>query len=182
MATIIALIERIPAACKVTGMPIFTGDQGRQAIAELHPLEGSHAAGRKMWISSHGRSRRRLVQEGWPLVIQVIDTDTFVAQAQRGRRRRRNALCRGRHGAGADATAVRPRRPPRQLFAVDELAESIEAGDERTFRQDPQGRHPPLGWTSPSTHRRRPSTIPMTAVQVLHQVPEDSSSSRLGRR
>jgi uncharacterized membrane protein len=176
MAMFIALIERI-GSLQVNRMLIFTGDQGRQAIRELYPSEGSRAARIETEVVERKPITQTLVHAGRPLVIQAVDIGALIAQA-----RQADAVIEMLSAVGDTVLELTPLlrvRGARQPLAERALAESIEAGDERTFRQDPKYAirllvDIAIKALSPAVND------PTTAVQALDQI--EDLLLRLGRR
>jgi uncharacterized membrane protein len=176
MAMFIALIERI-GSLQVNRMLIFTGDQGRQAIKELYLSDGSRAAHIETEAVERKPITQTLVHAGRPLVIQAVDIGTLVAQA-----RQADAVVEVLSAVGDTVLELTPLlrvRGARQPLAEQALANSIEAGDERTFRQDPKYAirllvDIAIKALSPAVND------PTTAVQALDQI--EDLLLRLGRR
>ncbi len=176
MAMFIALIERI-GSLQVNRMLIFTGDQGRKAIKELYPSEGLRAARVETEIVERKPVTQTLVHTGRPLVIQAVEIGALIAQA-----READAVIEMLSAVGDTVMELTPLlrvRGARQPLAERTLAESIEAGDERTFRQDPKYAirllvDIAIKALSPAVND------PTTAVQALDQI--EDLLLRLGRR
>jgi uncharacterized membrane protein len=176
MGFFIALIERI-AMLQVNRMLIFTGDRGRRAIDELYPSTGSPVS-RK---DTSGLERRPVTQTvvhaGRPLVIQAIDIEALVEQA-----RKADAVVEVQAAVGDTVLELTPLlrvRGARQPLDERALAAGIEAGDERTFEQDPKYAirlvvDIAIKALSPAIND------PTTAVQALDQI--EDLLLRLGRR
>ncbi len=175
MAMFIALIERL-GSLQVNRMLIFTGDQGRQAIEELYPSDGSHAARREGVDLERWPVTQTLVHRGRPLVIQALDIEGLVAQA-----RQADAVIEVLSAVGDTVLELTPLlrvRGARQ--PLDErILTNIEAGDERTFQQDPKYAirlvvDIAIKALSPAIND------PTTAVQALDQI--EDLLLRLGQR
>ena len=118
-----------------------------------------------------------LVHTGRPLVIQAVDIGALIAQA-----READAVIEMLSAVGDTVMELTPLlrvRGARQPLAERTLAESIEAGDERTFRQDPKYAirllvDIAIKALSPAVND------PTTAVQALDQI--EDLLLRLGRR
>jgi uncharacterized membrane protein len=158
-------------------MLIFTGDQGRQAIEELYPAEGARSARIGTEVVERKPVTQTLVHAGRPLVIQAVDIGALIAQA-----RQADAVIEVLSAVGDTVLELTPLlrvRGARQPLAEGALAESIEAGDERTFRQDPKYAirllvDIAIKALSPAVND------PTTAVQALDQI--EDLLLRLGRR
>jgi len=176
MGMFIALIERI-GSLQVNRMLIFTGDQGRKAIQELYPSEGLRAARVETGVVERKPVTQTLVHAGRPLVIQAVDIRALIAQA-----RQADAVIEMLSAVGDTVLELTPLlrvRGAGQPIAERALAESIEAGDERTFRQDPKYAirllvDIAIKALSPAVND------PTTAVQALDQI--EDLLLRLGRR
>ena len=176
MALFIALIERI-ASLQVNRMLIFTGDQGRKAIDELYPSDGSPAFGKDTPDLERWPVTQALVHAGRPLVIQAIDVEALVEQA-----RQADAVIEVQVAVGDTVLELTPLlrvRGARQPLDERALAAGIEAGDERTFEQDPKYAirlvvDIAIKALSPAIND------PTTAVQALDQI--EDLLLRLGRR
>ena len=176
MGLFIALIERI-GSLQVTRMLIFTGDQGRQAIDELYASDAAHAPRSETPDLEGWPVTQTLVHTGRPLVIQAIDIEALVAQA-----READAVIEVLSAVGDTVLELSPLlrvRGARQPLDEQALAACIEAGDERTFQQDPKYAirlvvDIAIKALSPAIND------PTTAVQALDQI--EDLLLRLGRR
>jgi uncharacterized membrane protein len=133
MGTFVALIERI-SRLQVNRMLIFTGDQGRDAIAELYPAADAPAPpgpGADMHVA---RVTQMLTHAGRPQVVQAIRFETLVTAAAAA-----DVLV---EVLAAIGDTVVERTPIVRVTGgrLDEsvLTGAIDAGDERTFEQDPK--------------------------------------------
>ena len=176
MGMFIALIERI-GSLQVNRMLIFTGDRGRQAIDELYPSHGSQAVRRERQALERWPVTQTLVHRGRPLVIQAIDIKALVEQA-----RQADAVIEVVSAVGDTVLELTPLlrvRGARQALDEGALTATIEAGDERTFQQDPKYAirlvvDIAIKALSPAIND------PTTAVQALDQI--EDLLLRLGRR
>jgi uncharacterized membrane protein len=176
MGAFVALIERV-GRLQVNQMLIFTGDRGREAIDEMYLAADTPAAPPLTPESSSAPVTLTLTHVGRPQVIQAIHVDKLVAAT-----------------AGADAviemlaavgdtlverTPVLKVLGGRQPLDEQALKASIDAGDERTFEQDPKYAirllvDIAIRALSPAVND------PTTAVQALDQV--EDLLIRLGNR
>jgi uncharacterized membrane protein len=176
MGFFIALIERI-GSLQVNRMLIFTGDRGREAIDELYPPDGSPASGKETPDVARWPVTQALVHSGRPKVIQAIDVEALVEQA-----RTADAVIEVQAAVGDTVLELTPLlrvRGARQPLDERALAAGIEAGDERTFEQDPKYAirlvvDIAIKALSPAVND------PTTAVQALDQI--EDLLLRLGRR
>jgi uncharacterized membrane protein len=176
MGMFIALIERI-GRLQVNRMLIFTGDQGRQAIEELYPSDASPAARKETPDLERWPVTQTLVHTGRPLVIQAIDIEALAAQA-----RQADAVIEVLSAVGDTVLELSPLlrvRGARQPLDEQALAACIEAGDERTFQQDPKYA---IRLLVDIAIKALSSAIndPTTAVQALDHI--EDLLLRLGRR
>ena len=176
MGFFIALIERI-GSLQVNRMLIFTGDRGREAIDELYPSDGLPASRKEMRDLERWPVTQTLVHSGRPKVIQAIVVETLVEQA-----RKADAVIEVQAAVGDTVLELTPLlrvRGARQPLDERALAAAIEAGDERTFEQDPKYAirlvvDIAIKALSPAIND------PTTAVQALDQI--EDLLLRLGRR
>jgi uncharacterized membrane protein len=176
MGFFIALIERI-GSLQVNRMLIFTGDRGREAIDELYPSDGSPASRKELPDLERWPVTQTLVHSGRPKVIQAIVVETLVEQA-----RNADAVIEVQAAVGDTVLELTPLlrvRGARQPLDERALAAAIEAGDERTFEQDPKYAirlvvDIAIKALSPAIND------PTTAVQALDQI--EDLLLRLGRR
>lgn len=174
MGMFVALIQRI-GLLQVNRMLVFTGDQGRWAIAELY---ASPPAASSPPAPDLGRLpvTQTLTYTGRPQVIQHIDFDELARQATAG-----DAVIELGVSVGDTLiecmTLLRVRGA---RVALDEatLLGALRVGDERTFEQDPKYAFRLLAdiaikALSPAIND------PTTAVQALDQV--EDLLIRLGR-
>ena len=133
MGTFVSLIERI-SRLQVNRMLIFTGDQGRDAIAELYPAAAAPAPpalGADMHVAS---VTQMLTHTGRPQVVQAIRFERLVTAAAAA-----DVLV---EVLAAIGDTVVERTPLVRVTGgrIDEsvLTGAIDAGDERTFEQDPK--------------------------------------------
>ena len=135
MGMFIALIERI-SMLQVNRMLIFTGDQGRSAIAELY-LSG-HA------ISSAGEVgdldklpvSQTIIHTGRPEVVQAIDMTALLELANTSQ-----AVIEVASAVGdtvMERTPLFRVRGGNRPVAEESLRTAIALGEERTFEQDPK--------------------------------------------
>jgi uncharacterized membrane protein len=176
MGMFIALIERL-GSLQVNRMLIFTGDQGRKAIDELY-LSGASPASRKITPDLERRPvTQTLVHAGRPQVIQAIDVEALVEQA-----READAVIEIGVAVGDTVLELTPLlrvRGARQPLDEQGLLAGIDAGDERTFQQDPKYAirlvvDIAIKALSPAIND------PTTAVQALDQI--EDLLLRLGQR
>jgi uncharacterized membrane protein len=133
MGTFVSLIERI-SRLQVNRMLIFTGDQGRNAIAELYPAADAPAPpalGADMHVAN---VTQMLTHVGRPQVVQAIRFEALVTAAVSA-----DVLV---EVLAAIGDTVVERTPLVRVTGgrLDEsvLTGAIDAGDERTFEQDPK--------------------------------------------
>lgn len=172
----IALIERI-GALQVSRMLIFTGDQGRRAVDELYPADGSPASGNKAPDLEQWSVTQTLVHVGRPQVIQAIHVADLVQHAKNA-----DAVIEVQAAVGDTVLELTPLlrvRGARQPIDDASLAACLELGDERTFEQDPKYA---IRLVVDIAIKALSAAIndPTTAVQALDQV--EDMLLRLGRR
>jgi uncharacterized membrane protein len=176
MGLFIALIDRI-ALLQVNRMLVFTGNQGRKAIAELYATDageqrpGDDAELERLPVT------QTVVYRGQPQVIQAIDVASLVQQASAA-----NALIELVAAVGDTTIELTPLLRVRGgTKTLDEAAllAGLSLGDERTFEQDPKYAlrlvvDIAIKALSPAIND------PTTAVQALDQI--EDLLIRLGRR
>jgi uncharacterized membrane protein len=176
VAMFIALIDRV-GLLQVNRMLIFTGDQGRKAIDELPVSQEPVASSRKETNSSESRLVQTLTHAGRPRVIQAIKVTPLVKMA-----RDTESVIELVPGVGDTVVELMPLlRVYGARVRLDEqqLRNSIDIGDERTFEQDPKYAirlvvDIAIKALSPAIND------PTTAVQALDQI--EDLLLRLGRR
>ena len=176
MGLFVALIDRI-GSLQVNRMLTFTGNQGRKAIDELYPSEGSPGSVEETPELDRKPVTQTLVHTGPPQVIQAIDVEALVEQA-----RKADAVIEVQAAVGDTVLELTPLlrvRGAGQPLDEQALAAGIEAGDERTFEQDPKYAirlvvDIAIKALSPAIND------PTTAVQALDQI--EDLLLRLGRR
>jgi uncharacterized membrane protein len=172
----IALIERI-GMLQVNRMLIFTGDQGRKAVDELYPPDGSPDSGKGVPDLERWPVTQTLTHAGRPQVIQAIQVAALVQQATKA-----DAVIEVQAAVGDTVLELTPLlrvRGARQPLDERALATCIEIGDERTFQQDPKYA---LRLLVDIAIKALSSAIndPTTAVQALDHI--EDLLLRLGRR
>ena len=134
MGMFISLIHRL-GRLQVNQMLIFTGDHGRQAIAELYST-AAVAVAKKPERSAEDKPAQSLSHQGRPAAVQAIRVHSLVQLA---------AEC----GAFIEVTVavgdiVIERTPMIRVYGAGQplnpeaLAGAVQTGDERTFEQDPK--------------------------------------------
>ena len=172
----ISLIQRI-GLLQVNRMLIFTGDQGRQVIAELYPLLKPVATAHG---SNHFRDLPRiqtLIHRGRPRSIQSVDVSCLVNLAK--------ASGGVIEMVAAIGDTVVESTPLLHVYGVErpiderKLWQAVEIGEERTFDQDPKYA---LRLLVDIAIRALSPAIndPTTAVQALDQI--EDLLLRLGQR
>jgi uncharacterized membrane protein len=175
MALLIALITRI-RLLQVGQMLIFTGRQGRQAIAELYQSTTPLALDQEKSDHAHLPVTQTVRHSGRPQVIQAIHTATLVELATAS-----DAVIEIMSAVGdtlLEETPLLRVRGGRQPLDESALRSAIEIGDERTFEQDPKYAlrlvvDIAIKALSPAIND------PTTAVQALDQI--EDLLLRLGR-
>jgi uncharacterized membrane protein len=175
MGVFIALIERI-GLLQVNRMLIFTGDQGRRAIAQLYSAPGSGAAAAQIESSRKLSVTQTLIHSGRPQVIQAIQADAIVALASAS-----GAFIEVAAAVGDTLVELTPLlrvHGAAQPLAEAALRNALQIGDERTFEQDPKYAlrllvDIAIKALSPAIND------PTTAVQALDQI--EDLLLRLGR-
>ncbi len=175
MGMFIALIERV-GFLQVSRMLIFTGDQGRKAIAELYPSTKSIAA--TAVTADHHKLplTQTLAHSGRPQVIQAIQVKALVELATAA-----GGVIEMVAAVGDTVVEMTPLLRiygARQSLDEAELKGAIQVGDERTFEQDPKYAirlvvDIAIKALSPAIND------PTTAVQALDQI--EDLLLRLGR-
>jgi len=176
MGMFIALIERI-GRLQVNRMLIFTGDRGREAIAELYPEAVSTASASATNDHLKLPVSQTLVFAGRPQVIQAVHVEELVALAKQS-----GAVIETVAAVGDTVLELTPLlRVYGASQKLDEqaLLVAIEIGDERTFEQDPKYAlrlivDIAIKALSPAIND------PTTAVQALDQI--EDLLIRLGQR
>jgi uncharacterized membrane protein len=169
----IALIERI-ALLQVNRMLIFTGDQGRKAIADMYGGPASVEPERA--LPEAGQPLQILTHVGRPRVIQTIAEPTLVLLAAESDARVELGAAVG--DTVLEGTPLLRVYGTRRIADESALREAIGLGDERTFEQDPKYAlrlmvDIAIKALSPAIND------PTTAVQVLDQI--EDLLLRLGR-
>lgn len=170
----IALIERL-GMLQVNRMLIFTGDQGREAIAELYATATGGAATEPTGLDELPVSQT-VMHVGRPRVVQSIQVMELAALAKAT-----GAMIEVVAAVGdtvLEATPLLRVRGARQPLAEQQLKAAFEIGDERTFEQDPKYAlrllvDIAIKALSPAIND------PTTAVQALDQI--EDLLIRLGR-
>jgi uncharacterized membrane protein len=135
MGMFIALIQRV-SLLQVNRMLIFTGNQGRQAIAELYsatlpPSSAAEATAPRDWPIT-----QTLCHVGRPQVMQAIHIDGLVELATAA-----DAVIEVMVTVGDTVLELTPLlrvHGARQSVAETALKNALELGNERTFEQDPK--------------------------------------------
>jgi uncharacterized membrane protein len=175
MGMFIALIERI-GSLQINRMLVFTGDQGRKAIAELYRPMQSIAACKDTAARDLLPFTQTVHYVGHPQVIQAIQFSALVELAKAS-----DTVIEVAAAVGDSVLEMMPLlrvRGGRQPLSGEVLQSAIEAGDERTFEQDPKYAlrlvvDIAIKALSPAIND------PTTAVQALDQV--EDLLLRLGR-
>ena len=135
MGMFIALIERV-GLLQVTRMLIFTGDQGRKAIAQLYALVESPAVTEAPTDLSGWPVSQTLAHVGRPQVIQAIQITKLLELAAAS-----GAVIEVAAAVGDTVVETTPLlrvRGARQPLDKALLKDAIQFGSERTFEQDPK--------------------------------------------
>lgn len=175
MVMFVALIQRV-GLLQVNQMLIFTGDQGRKAIAELYSTLGADSVAKAQPAIQSLPITQTLTHVGRPLVIQKIKLAELVRLAAET-----GAVIEMMAAVGdtiIESTPLLRVRGVRQPLDEGALLAAIEAGDERTFEQDPKYAlrlvvDIAIKALSPAIND------PTTAVQALDQI--EDLLLRLGR-
>jgi uncharacterized membrane protein len=175
MAMLIALISRL-RLLQVGQMLIFTGGQGRQAIAELYQTTTPPVLDQEKAEHAQLPGTQTVRHFGRPQVIQAIHTATLVELATAS-----DAVIEVMSAVGdtlLEQTPLLRVRGGRQPLDESALQSAIDIGDERTFEQDPKYAlrlvvDIAIKALSPAIND------PTTAVQALDQV--EDLLLRLGR-
>jgi len=175
MGMFIALIERI-GLLQINRMLIFTGDHGRQAIADLYQSGGAVAAGTETADDLAAPVTQTVSHVGRPQVIQAIEFGALLNLATAS-----EAVIEVVPSVGttvAETTPLLRVHGSRQPLDKGALRRAIQVGDERTFEQDPKYAlrlvvDIAIKALSPAIND------PTTAVQALDQV--EDLLFRLGR-
>ena len=176
MGMFIALIERI-GRLQVNRMLIFTGDHGRESIAELYPVAVSAAPAAATDDYLKLPVTQTLTFTGRPRVIQAVNVTALVKLATDS-----GAVIEMVAAVGDTVLELTPLlqvRGARQAVDEPALRDAIEIGDERTFEQDPKYAirlvvDIAIKALSPAIND------PTTAVQALDQI--EDLLIRLGQR
>jgi uncharacterized membrane protein len=135
MGMFIALIERV-GFLQINRMLIFTGDQGREAIAALYSPVGLSAKVRDPAEDRGLPVSQTLSHVGRPQVIQAVDLAALVELAAAG-----EAIIEMKAAVGDTVLEMTPLllvHGGRQTLDERLLKSALEIGDERTFEQDPK--------------------------------------------
>ncbi len=135
MAAFVALIDRI-GRLQVNRMLTFTGDRGREAIAELYPPADAPAAAPPPAALLSGDVAQIVRHVGRPQIVQSIDVPALVAAA-----RSVDATIEMLAAVGdtlVERTPIVRIVGARQPLEPRALMAAIGRGDERTFEQDPK--------------------------------------------
>jgi uncharacterized membrane protein len=176
MGLFIALIERI-GLLQINRMLIFTGDQGRKAIAELYPGAAGAAPAAARPASTEAPVIQTIAHVGRPQAVQAVHLAALVQQATEA-----DVVLEVTVAVGDTVMDSAPLlRVHGARAALDEqaLRDAIDLGDERTFEQDPKYA---LRLVVDIAIRALSPAIndPTTAVQALDQV--EDLLLLLGRR
>lgn len=131
----IGLIQRI-GLLQINRMLIFTGDQGRRAIARIYPLFNSVVAVTGTDEFCTLPRSQTLVYHGRPRVIQAVDVAALVNLAKSS-----GGIIDMVVAVGDTALESMPLlhvHGTGHPLAEEKLRNGIELGDERTFEQDPK--------------------------------------------
>jgi uncharacterized membrane protein len=175
MGMFIALIERI-GMLQVNRMLIFTGDQGRKAIGEIYPPRPTGSSAREGMDFRDRPVAQTLIHSGRPKAIQMLDVAALIELAATA-----DAVIEMTAAVGDTVVEMTPLlrvRGARQPLDEQALRDAIQAGDERTFEQDPEYAirlvvDIAIKALSPAIND------PTTAVQALDQI--EDLLLRLGR-
>jgi len=174
MGAFVALVDRI-GRLQVNRMLIFTGDQGRDSIAELYPPADSPAPPAAA-AAPPGALTSTVAHVGRPQVIQAIRVEALIAAAAAA-----DGVIEVLAAVGDTLVERTPLVRITSLRPLDAsvLKGAIIAGDERTFEQDPKYAIRLLvdigiRALSPAVND------PTTAVQALDQI--EDLLIRLGNR
>ena len=135
IAMFIALMQRV-AQLQVSRMLAFTGDQGRRVIAALYSTAPAAAADDRPGDIIVGEPAQVLTHRGRPRAVRAIDVAALVKLA--------GAADAVIEAVAAVGDTVMESTPLLRVFGgvrpIDErlLRAAIDAGDVRTFEQDPQ--------------------------------------------
>ena len=135
MGMFVALIERI-GRLQVNRMLIFTGDRGREAIAELYPEPVATTSTPTATDYLQLPVTQTLTFAGRPQVIQAVHVAEMVKQAKDS-----GVVIEMVAAVGDTVLEMTPLlrvHGARQALDERALLETIEIGDERTFEQDPK--------------------------------------------
>jgi uncharacterized membrane protein len=172
----IALIERV-GLLQINRMLIFTGNQGRAAIAELYPAADPASDATEPAGLQGLPATQTVLHAGRPQVIQTIHVAHLLKLAQAS-----GAVIEVVAAVGdtvLEPTPLLRVYGARQPLDERELKSAFEIGDERTFEQDPKYAlrlvvDIAIKALSPAIND------PTTAVQALDQI--EDLLIRLGRR
>jgi uncharacterized membrane protein len=134
IAMFISLIHRI-GMLQVNRMLIFTGDQGREIIADLYPPIEIPAA-----LSSDQTERiprtQTILHHGKPRIVQAVNLPVLLHLASRTDSMIEVVAAVG--DSVLDSTPILRVLGGDQPLPTNDLLNAIEFGDERTFEQDPK--------------------------------------------
>jgi uncharacterized membrane protein len=175
IAMIITLIHRI-GMLQVNRMLIFTGDQGREIIANLYPPIETPSALSFGEIDRRGCTQT-ILHHGKPAVLQAIDVSILLQLASRS-----NSVIEVVAAVGdsvLDSTPILRVLGGNRPLRTADLLDAIELGSERTFEQDPKYA---IRLLVDIAIKALSSAIndPTTAVQALDQI--EDLLLRLGSR
>ena len=131
----IALIQRVELL-RINRMLIFTGDQGRRAIADLYSPESMPGGGTEPADLNHLPLTQTVRHVGRPQAVQTIDPEALVELA-----RATDAVIELAVAIGDTVVESSPLiRIHQARSPLDEtrLRAAVTLGDERTFEQDPK--------------------------------------------
>jgi len=176
MGMFLALIERV-GMLQVSRMLVFTGDHGREAINELYPPAGLVPEAQETKELSKLKVTQIVTHVGRPEVIQRVHMESLIELAEEA-----DAVIEMVPSVGntiLEGTPLFRVYAARQTLAEEALKNAIEAGEERTFEQDPKYAirllvDIAIKALSPAIND------PTTAVQALDQI--EDLLIRLGHR
>ena len=176
MGAFVALVDRI-GRLQVNRMLIFTGDQGRDSIAELYPPADSPAPPAAATAPPAGALTNTVAHVGRPQVIQAIRVES-VDRAPRWRptassRSSPPSATRSSNGRRSCGSRACGRSTPASSKAPSSPATSARSSRTPSTRSGSSS-------ISPSAHSHQRSTIRRPRVQALDQI--EDLLIRLGNR
>ena len=142
VAVFIALIQRI-GLLQINRMLAFTGEQGRKVIDSMYPPLETASAASSLPPLPAAAITQVLVHRDRPRAIQAIDTAALVRLAKQA-----GAVIELTSAVGdtaLDSTPLLRVFGGTGRISERRLAQAIHTGEERTFDQDPEVRHPAAG-------------------------------------